>query len=104
MLSAAKRERIRIILKLETTKTVRPGTFITPVEKLTGNKDEEEDASLKRSIKSEDLSEQFKELDEIERRKIEVILQNDEKYNMNIKHNLKSALERIWKSCELEAA
>jgi hypothetical protein len=82
---------------------VRPGTFITPIEKLSGNKDGTEDASVRKNVKSEDLSEQFKGLDEIERRKMEVILENDEKYNINIKNNFKSALERIWKSCEIEA-
>lgn len=110
MLSAAKKERIRIMLKLETAKTVRPGTFVTPIDQLNSYKGDTEQSKEEspgregKTGKSEDLSEYFKGLDEMERRKLNVILQNDEKYNVNVRNNLRFTLERIWKSRELEAA
>ena len=104
MLKLVKRERKEIIFKLETTRNVRPGTFITPIDQLTGTQ-ETGNGSLKNSqiMNNDNFDEYLRTRDNMETKKLNIILRNDEKYNDNLKNNMKFELERIHKSNQIEA-
>jgi len=105
-------------MKLENAKIIKPGTFVTPInillqreKSIINDRDSKDYEKSENSMEEnflitedDDTGKYIRLRNEMDRRKMEVILRNNSKQDMNLRKNFIHALDRMQKSNQIEQA